>query len=44
MPQLRWVEDEIRQRLAIEVRNRMLTRQVQQLQNEAQAAGRLELR
>ena len=43
-PELPWVEDELRQRLAIEARNRMLTRQVQQLKNEAQADGRLEIR
>jgi parvulin-like peptidyl-prolyl isomerase len=43
-PQLAWVADELRQRLAIEARNRMLTRQVQQLQNEARADGRLDIR
>ena len=44
LPELAWVEDELRQRLAIEARNRMLARQVQQLQIEAQADGRLEIR
>ena len=44
VPELAWVEDELRQRVAIEARNRMLARQVQALQNEALAAGRLETR
>ena len=43
-PELRWVHEELRQRLAIEQRNEMLVRQIQQLQNEAQAAGRLDVR
>lgn len=43
-PSLALIEDELRQRLAIEDRNRMLARQVQQLQNEALADGRLEIR
>ncbi|MDX1420006.1 MAG: peptidylprolyl isomerase [Rubricoccaceae bacterium] len=44
VPELGWVEGELRQRLAIEARNRMLARQVQQLRTEAQAAGRLDIR
>ena len=44
MPELMWVREELRQRLAIEQRNDMLIRQVEQLQNEAQAEGRLIVR
>lgn len=43
-PELTWVRDELRQRLAIEQRNATLARQVQLLKNEAQAEGRLTLR
>ncbi|NNF58243.1 MAG: peptidyl-prolyl cis-trans isomerase, partial [Rhodothermaceae bacterium] len=43
-PELTWVREELRQRLAIEQRNDMLIRQVEQLQNEAQAEGRLIVR
>jgi parvulin-like peptidyl-prolyl isomerase len=43
-PELAWVREELRQRLAIEQRNDMLIRQVEQLQNEAQADGRLIVR
>jgi len=43
-PRLAWVREELRQRLAIEARNTMLSRQVQQLKTEAQATGRLEVR
>ena len=43
-PELPWVREELRQRLAIEQRNDMLIRQVEQLQNEAQAEGRLIVR
>lgn len=41
-PQIEWVREELRQRLAIEARTSMLSRQVQQLKTEAQASGRLE--
>ena len=40
-PQRAWIEEELRQRIAIEARNRMLTRQIEQLFNEARSDGRL---
>lgn len=43
-PELRWVRDELKQRLAIENRDAMLVRQIEQLKNEAEAQGRLEIR
>ncbi len=43
-PELPWIRDELRQRLAIEKRNTRLAQQIQQLQNEAESDGRLEIR
>ncbi len=43
-PDLPWIREELRQRLAIEKRNTMLAQQVQQLKNEAESDGRLEIR
>lgn len=43
-PELAWIREELRQRLAIEKRNTMLARQIQQLKNEAELDGRLEIR
>ncbi len=43
-PELPWIREELRQRLAIEKRTTMLAQQIQQLQNEAEADGRLEIR
>lgn len=43
-PELPWIRDELRQRLAIEKRNSSLAQQIQQLQNEAESDGRLEIR
>jgi len=43
-PALAWSREELRQRLAIEKRNTMLAQQIQQLKNEAESGGRLEIR
>ena len=43
-PELPWIREELRQRLAIEKRNTMLAQQIHQLKNEAESGGRLELR
>lgn len=43
-PELEWIRDELTRRLAIEKRNSMLIRQIEQLKNEAEADGRLEIR
>ena len=40
-PELPWIREELRQRLAIEKRNTMLARQIQQLKNEAESDGRV---
>ena len=44
VPELAWVEAELRQHLAIETRKQMLERQVQRLRNEALAREELEIR
>ena len=42
-PELSWIREELRQRIAIEKRNTMLAQQIQQLKNEAESDGRLEV-
>ena len=44
VPELGWVEAELRERLAIEARKQMVERQVQRLRNEAMAREDLEVR
>jgi hypothetical protein len=44
IPELEWVEDEVRRRLTIEARKQMYARQVQRLRNEALAREDLEIR
>ena len=44
VPELGWVEAELRERLAIEARKQMVERQVQRLRNEAMAREDLEIR
>lgn len=44
VPEMAWVEVELRQRLAIEARKQMLERQVQRLRNEALARDALDVR
>ncbi|ARA92206.1 hypothetical protein AWN76_002785 [Rhodothermaceae bacterium RA] len=44
IPELAWVEDEVRQRLVIQTRKQMYARQVQRLRNEAMARESLDLR
>ncbi|MDX1438636.1 MAG: peptidylprolyl isomerase [Rubricoccaceae bacterium] len=43
-PELDWIRNELTQRLAIEKRNSLLIRQIEELKNEAEAQGRLEIR
>jgi hypothetical protein len=44
IPELVWIEDEVRRRLLIEARKQMYARQVQRLRNEALAREELEIR
>lgn len=44
IPELPWIEDEVRRRLLIEARKQMYARQVQRLRNEALAREDLEIR
>jgi hypothetical protein len=44
VPELSWIEDEVRRQVEIQSRKQMVARHVQRLRNEAQARDELEIR